>query len=128
MSSSGRTATGAERDDAAAGLELGEEEHLVDQLARRLDLVAGAVDERVDVLARQRRRLEQRQQPRERRPQLVRDGGREAGAQLLVGGHVAGLAEVDDPLPPAVDLVGDDQRHDPEVAREQALGNRARPR
>ena len=45
------------------------------------------------------------EQPRERRPQLVRDGGREARAQLLVGGHVAGLAEVDDPLAPAADLV-----------------------
>ena len=35
-----------------------------------------------DVGARQRGAVEQRQDPRERRPQLVRDGGGEAGAQL----------------------------------------------
>ena len=89
---------GAERDDTRPRLELGEEEHLVDQLADLVDLAARLLDELRHVLARQRRELEQREQPRERRPQLVRDGGREARAQLLVGGEVAGLGEVDEPL------------------------------
>jgi len=47
---------GAEGDDAAAGFELGQEEHLVDQLPRRLDLAARALDQGLDVLAGQRRR------------------------------------------------------------------------
>ena len=119
----GAHGNGTERDDPAARLELGEKEHLVDQLARRLDLVARSLDERVDVLARQRRHLEQRQEPRERRAQFVRDGGGEAGAQLLVGRHVADLAQVDDALPPTADLVRDDQRDDSEIAGEQALGH-----
>ena len=53
------------------------------------------------VLAGERRGLEQRQQPGERRPQLVRDGRREAGAQLLVGGRGRRPLEVDEPLAPA---------------------------
>ena len=39
----------------------------------------------MDVGARQRGGLEQHEQAGERRPQLVRDGGGEAGAELLVG-------------------------------------------
>ena len=55
--------------------------------------------------------LEQHEQPRERRAQLVRDGGGEPGAQLLVGGELARVAaQVDEPLLPAVHLVGDDDR------------------
>ena len=69
-----------------------------------------ALDEIGNVLARQRGELEQREQPRERRPQLVRDGSGEARAQLLVGGQVACLGEVDEPLRTAVDVVGDDER------------------
>ena len=92
------------------GLELGEEEHLVDQLADLVDLAPRLLDELGHVLARQARELEQREQPRERRPQLVRDGGGEAGAQLLVGGEVAGLGEVDEPLLASVDGVRDDER------------------
>ena len=42
--------------------------------------------------------------------QLVRDGSGEACAQLLVGGHVAGVARVQDRLASAVDLVGDRER------------------
>ena len=114
---------GPERDDATARLELREEQHLVDQLAHRLDLGAGPVDERVHVLARQRRRLEQREQARERRPQLVGDRRREPRPQLLVGGHVAGLAEVDDSLAPPAQVVRHDQRHGPEVAGEETVGN-----
>ena len=106
----GQHRLGAERDDARAGLELGEEEHLVDQLADLLDLAARLLDELLHVLARQQRELEQRQQPRERRPQLVRHRGGEAGAQLLVGGEVAHLGQVDEPLAPAVDGVRHDER------------------
>ena len=51
---------GSERHDARAGLELAEEEHLVDQLADLPDLAARLVDEVDDVLAGQRRHLEQR--------------------------------------------------------------------
>ena len=115
---------GAERDDPAARLELREEEDLVDQLAHRFDLVSGAVDEGVHVLSRQRCHLEQRQQPRQRRPQLVRDGRREPGPQLLVGRHVADLAQVDDSLPAPADLEGDDQGHDPEPTRQEAFRDR----
>ncbi len=82
-----------ERDDLAARLELAEEEHVVDQVARRLDLLARLVDELLDVGAGQRRGLEQDEQPRERRAKLVRDGGREAGAQLLVGGELGQVAD-----------------------------------
>ena len=57
---------GAERDDARAGLELREEEHLVDELGDLVDLRPRLLDERRDVLARQRRRLEKRQEPGER--------------------------------------------------------------
>ena len=53
----------------------------------------------------------------------MRDGRREARPQLLVRGHVAGLAEVDDPLPPAAHVEGHDERHDPELAGEEAVGN-----
>ena len=89
---------GAERDDARPGLELGEEEHLVDQLDDLVDLAPCLLDELGHVLARQAGELEQREQPCERRSQLVRDGGGEARAQLLVRGEVAGLGEVDEPL------------------------------
>ena len=114
---------GAERDNATARLELRKEEHLVDQLARRLDLAAGAVDERVHVLAGQRRSLEQRQQARERRAQLVRHSRGEPCPQLLVRGHITSLTEVDDPLSPAARVVRHDQRHESQPTREKAVGN-----
>ena len=56
------------------------------------------------------RALEEREQPGERRAQLVRDGRREAGAELLVGGEVAGGAQVHERLAAAVDVVGDLER------------------
>ena len=77
-----------------------------------------------DVLAGQRRHLEQREQPCERRPQLVRDGRREPGAELLVRRQVAAAAQVDEPLAAAVDVVGDDERHDPGLAGQQPVGDR----
>ena len=75
----------AERDDLLAALELGEEEDLVDQRPGVLDLGPGLVDQRVHVGAREGRRVEQRQDPREWRSQLVGDRGCEAGAQLVEG-------------------------------------------
>ena len=72
-----------ERDDLLAALELGEEEDLVDQRARVLDLGARLLEQRLHVGARQVGGVEQREDPGERRPQLVRDGGGEAGAELV---------------------------------------------
>ena len=69
-----------------------------------------------DVGAGQGRGLEQRQHAGERGAQLVRDGRGEAGPQLLVGGHVAGVARIEDRLAPAVDLVRDRERR---VAKER---------
>ena len=48
----------------------------------RLMVATRALDERVDVLPRQGRHLEQRQEPRERSAQLVRDIGDEVSAGL----------------------------------------------
>ena len=91
-SSSGRTGNRPERDDPGAGLELGEEQDLVDQLADLLDLDARLLDELRDVLARQRRGLEEGEQPGERRPQLVGDGSGEArcGAPRTRSGRRSG--------------------------------------
>ena len=72
-----------ERDHLLAALELGEEEDLVDQRAGVLDLGPRLVDQRVHVGARKRGRIEQREDPGERRPQLVRDRGGEARAELV---------------------------------------------
>ena len=66
------------------GLELGQEEHLVDQLDDLVDLPSGLLEERGHVLAGKAGELEQREQPCERRAQLVRDGSGKARAQLLV--------------------------------------------
>ena len=107
----------AERDDARARLELAQEQHLVDELRDLVDLAARLLDERGHVLARQRRRLEEREQPRERRPQLVRDGGSEPRAELLVRGEVALAREVDEPLAAAAHLVRHDERDDARARR-----------
>ena len=48
----------------------------------------------------------------------------EARAQLLVCGEIAGLAEIDERLTPAADLVGDDDRP-AELAFEELDGQRA---
>src|SRR5205807_744734 len=61
-----------------------------------LDLLPPLLHQLADVGAGQRRALEQRQQPRERRAQLVRDGRGEAGSQLLVGGELRGRLEEED--------------------------------
>ncbi len=96
----------AERHDLASRLELREEEHVVDQLADLLDLPPGSVDQLQRILARKRSRLEQREESRERRPELVRDRGREAGAQLVVRGVLRRLAQVEERLALAERVVG----------------------
>ena len=85
-----------ERHHLATGLQLAEEEDVVDQLARLLDLLARLIDELVDVGARERRALEQDEEPGERGAQLVRDGGREPGAELLVGRELRQRGEEED--------------------------------
>ena len=72
-----------ERDHLGAALELREEEDLVDQLAGVLHLGARLVEERLDVGVREIGGVEQDEDPGERRAQLVRDRGGEAGAQLV---------------------------------------------
>ena len=103
----GNAAVNPERDDLAAGLELGEEEDVVDQLADLLDLAPRLLDEVGRVEARELRRLEKGHDPREWRSQLVRDGGGESRPQLLVGGELSRLGEVEERLLPARDLVRD---------------------
>ena len=115
----------AERDDGAARLELAEEEDVVDQLTDQLDFTPCLVGERGGILTRERRSLEQREDPGERRPELVRDGRRETGAKLLVGGQLAGRAQVEQGLFSAVDVVRDEQRLVPAVPLEQLA--RCRP-
>src|SRR5262249_19791892 len=63
---------------------LAEEEDVVDELARLLHLEPRLVDELVDVRLRERRALEEHEHAGERRPQLMRDRGGEAGTELLV--------------------------------------------
>src|SRR5207248_7399028 len=88
-----KRARAAERDHLAPRLELSEEEDVVDQLARLLDLLPRLLDELVDVRARQSRALEQHEHARERRAQLVGDRGSESGPQLLVRRQDRQLAE-----------------------------------
>ena len=106
----GRTGSRAQPDDLVAGLQLGEEEDVVDQLADLIDFSLRLLDELHHVGAGQGRSLQEREHAGERRPQLVRDGRGEAGPELLVGGHVAGVARIEDRLAPAVDLVRDRER------------------
>src|SRR3954470_5581656 len=103
-----------ERDDLAAGLELAQEEEVVDELAHLLDLAAGALEQARNVRLRPRARLEQDEQARERRAKLVRDRRGEAAPQLLVRRKRARieeeerLAAVDgDPLERRRELVGE---------------------
>ena len=100
----------AERHDARSRLELAQEEDLVDELGDLHDLGHRLLHERPHVLSGQQRRLEQGEQAGERGSQLVRDRGREAGAELLVGGQVALAREVDEALATPVHLVRHDER------------------
>jgi hypothetical protein len=67
-------------------LQLAQEEDVVDELRHLLDLLARLGEERGLVGAGQLGRLEQGQQPGERRPQLVRNRGGEGGSELVVFG------------------------------------------
>ena len=93
-----------QRDDLAPAFELREEEDLVDQLAGALHLGACLVDQRVHVCVRQRRVVEQGKNPGQRRPQLVRDGGRETRAKLvkcpLVVHHIVTISKPGKHRPP----------------------------
>ena len=109
----------AERDDTSARLELAEEQHLVDELRDLVDLATRLLDERGDVLAGKRRRLEERQEPGKRCAELVRDRRGETCAKLLVCGEIALAREVDEALAPAADLVRDHERDDSALAREK---------
>ena len=100
----------AERNELPAGLELAEEEDVVDQLSDLPHLGLGLVDQIVLVGVGERRRLEQGEEPRERRAELVRDRGGEAGAKLLVRRQVAGVAHVYERLLRLADVVGDGER------------------
>src|SRR5213592_2795748 len=74
----------AERNDLAPTLELGEEEDVVDELGHLLDLLPRLGKQLVAVSPGQGRRVEEREQPCERGPQLVRDRGRESDPKRLV--------------------------------------------
>src|SRR5205085_3602792 len=66
----------------------------------------------------------QREQAGQRGAQLVGDGGGEARAELLVGREVTRLAEVEERLPAAVDLVGDLEGRAPGIRPEHVLRKR----
>jgi DNA-binding response OmpR family regulator len=87
----------AEGNDLTPALELRQEEDLVDQRSGVLDLGAGVVDERVHVGARQCDRVEEREDPRERRSQLMRHRGCEAGAELVEAAVVHQIVTIPKP-------------------------------
>ena len=72
----------------------------------QLGEVAGDLSERSGGLLRVSfgGQIESDANPGQRRAQLVRDGRSEAGAQLLVRSEVSRLTEVDEELPPPVEL------------------------
>ena len=90
----------AERDDLAALLELGQEEDVVDELRHLDDLGARLVDQLLHVDTGQLRGVEQREQPRERRPQLVGDRRREPDAESLVAAREILRSHADHPKRP----------------------------
>ena len=139
----GQRARPPERHHFTARLELAEEQDVVDQVAGRVDLLTGLLHELVDVRARKRRGLEQHEQSRERGAELVRDRSREPGPQLLIGGKLRQIADVEheraadilsDPpaahgLPQGVDS-GRARRHQPPLAvqHDDGLGKRGHKR
>ncbi len=109
-----------ERDDLASRLELAQEEHLVDQLADLLDLQPRLLDERGLVGILEEGRLEQREQTRERRPQLVRDDRGEAGTELVIGREVV-LRHAQEQFAAPVELVRDEHRGRPVSGADELL-------
>jgi DNA-binding response OmpR family regulator len=87
----------AEGNDLTPALELRQEEDLVDQRSGVLDLGAGVVDERVHIGARKCDRVEEREDPRERRSQLMRHRGCEAGAELVEAAVVHQIVTIPKP-------------------------------
>jgi hypothetical protein len=63
--------SGAERDHLTAGLELAQEEHVVDQLIHQRDLVPHLIQHRGGIAARQPGAVDQGEQAGERRSELV---------------------------------------------------------
>src|SRR5205807_3177507 len=98
---------------------LAQEEHFADQRVDLLHLAACLLDQLERLDPGKRRRLEQGRKARERRPQLVRDGGGESRPQLLVGGEVARRAQVEQRLLPPVDLVRDRERDGPALEADE---------
>ena len=86
----GRRLGVAERNDLAALLELAEEQHVVDELRHLDHLVLRLAEEPLQVGAGELGRLEQREQPGERRAQLVRDRRCEGGAEPSYSGSPLG--------------------------------------
>ena len=62
------------------------------------------LDQALRVHRREQRGLEQREQPGERRSELVGDGGGEARSELFVGGELTRLTQVEQLFAPAVEL------------------------
>jgi DNA-binding response OmpR family regulator len=87
----------AEGNDLTSALELRQEQDLVDQRAGALDLGACLVDKGMHVGTGQRDRVEEREDPRERRSQLVRHRGREAGAELVEAAVVHQIVTIPKP-------------------------------
>lgn len=74
----------AERDYLASLLELAQEQDVVHELGHLLDLAASLPEQCGQVGARELGRLEQRDESRERRPQLMGDSSRERHSELFV--------------------------------------------
>ena len=75
--------------------ELAEEQHVVDELADPVDLPRASSMSAVRSAPGSIADSSRASEPRERRPQLVRDRRREPRPQLLVGGEVARTAQVE---------------------------------
>ena len=102
--------------------ELAQEQDVVDQLADALDLRPRLLDERHGVLRRKQRRLQQGEQARERRPQLVRDGRRSRPSARRRRARRAGSGRA--APPPPLDLVRHPDGLVPTVAAEQLVRHR----
>ena len=100
----------AEEDSRATRLQLTQEEDVIDQHPHLLDFSPPLFEERDRILAGKRGGLQQGQEARQRRPELVRDRGREPDPQLFVGRKVSGLPEVDERLLAAINLVRHEDR------------------
>ncbi len=115
---------GSECDDTRARFELGEKEHLVDELGDLVDLATSLLDERRHVLAGECGRLEEGEEAGKRGSKLVGHRSREARPQLLVRRKVAFAREVHESLASSADLIRDDERNDAAPAGQQVRRKR----